>query len=165
MSGFQPELLRTAEHVLQQARAKNLTLTTAESCTGGLLSALFTEISGSSDVFTHGYITYANAAKTAMLGVNEALLHTHGAVSEPVARAMAEGALAASGASISIAITGIAGPGGASADKPVGLVHMAVARVGKTTLHQRHYFTGDRASIRLEAVTAAMALLNAQISQ
>lgn len=165
MSGFQPELLRTAEHVLQQARAKNLTLTTAESCTGGLLSALLTEIAGSSDVFSHGYITYANAAKTAMLGVDETLLHTHGAVSEPVARAMAEGALAASGASISIAITGIAGPGGASADKPVGLVHMACAGVGETTLHQRHCFTGDRAAIRLEAVKAAIALVGEQIGQ
>ena len=162
---FSLEYLHQAEILLQQLRARGHTLTTAESCTGGLLSALLTEIAGSSDVFTHGYITYANAAKTAMLGVNETLLHTHGAVSEPVARAMAEGALAASGASISIAITGIAGPGGASADKPVGLVHMAAAQRGESTLHQVQHFLGNRSDVRLQAVMAAMALVAQQLSR
>lgn len=156
---FAPELLHAAETLLQQLRAKNLTLSTAESCTGGLLSALLTEISGSSDVFSHGYITYANAAKTGMLAVPEALISVHGAVSEEVARAMAEGALHASGASISIAITGIAGPGGATEHKPVGLVHLASARSGQSTLHQLQQFSGNRSDVRLQAVMAAMELL------
>jgi nicotinamide-nucleotide amidase len=159
MSIFSDELLSTAAQVLQQLRERHLTLTTAESCTGGLLSALLTEITGSSDVFMHGYITYANAAKTAMIGVPEALIQTHGAVSEPVAIAMAEGALNSSGASISVAITGIAGPGGASATKPVGLVHIASARAGGETLHSMQQFSGDRAAVRLQAVKAAMALI------
>lgn len=160
---FSFELLNNAEQVLQQLRARKLTLATAESCTGGLLSALLTEIAGSSDVFTHGYITYANAAKTAMIGVSESLIHTHGAVSEPVAVAMAEGALNTSGASISIAITGIAGPGGATENKPVGLVHFASARVGGETLHSMQQFSGDRAAVRLQAVRAAMDLIAQQV--
>ena len=159
---FSFELLNNAEQVLEQMRARKLTLTTAESCTGGLLSALITEIAGSSDVFTHGYITYANAAKTAMIGVSESLIHTYGAVSEPVAVAMAEGALNTSGASISIAITGIAGPGGATATKPVGLVHFASARVGGETLHSVQQFSGDRATVRLQAVKAAVELVARQ---
>lgn len=163
MSGFSPELLLRAEQLLQQLRSKELTLTTAESCTGGLLSALITEIAGSSDVFTHGYITYANAAKTTMIGVSESLIQTHGAVSEPVAVAMAEGALNSSGASISIAITGIAGPGGATANKPVGLVHFASARVGGETLHSMQQFSGDRAAVRLQAVKAALDLIAQQV--
>lgn len=161
---FSFELLNNAEQVLQQLRSKKLTLTTAESCTGGLLSALITEIAGSSDVFTHGYVTYANVAKTAMLGVSESLIHTHGAVSEPVAVAMAEGALNTSGASISIAITGIAGPGGATATKPVGLVHFASARVSGETLHKAQQFSGDRAAVRLQAVSAAMYLVYRQLN-
>lgn len=164
MSTFSPELLNTAESLLQHLRTKNLTLSAAESCTGGLLSALLTEIAGSSDVFTHGYITYANAAKTAMVGVPEGLIQTHGAVSEQVAVAMAEGALKTSGASISIAITGIAGPGGATANKPVGLVHMAVARAGEPTRHQVQQFSGNRNTVRLQAVHAAMELLHKQLN-
>lgn len=160
---FSSELIINAEQVLQQMRARKLTLTTAESCTGGLLSALMTEIAGSSDVFTHGYITYANAAKTAMIGVSESLIHTHGAVSEPVAVAMAEGALNTSGASISVAITGIAGPGGATANKPVGLVHIASARVSGETLHKAQQFSGDRAAVRLQAVKAALDLIAQQV--
>ncbi|MBX9726959.1 MAG: CinA family protein [Rickettsiales bacterium] len=161
---FSPELLHHAETLLQQLRAQNLTLSTAESCTGGLLSALITEISGSSDVFSHGYITYANAAKTGMLAVPEALLTAHGAVSEEVARAMAEGALHASGASISIAITGIAGPGGATANKPVGLVHLASARRGASTRHHNHNFLGNRSEVRIHAVKAALELLRVQVA-
>ena len=163
MPMFESQLLHAAEQVLQQMRARHLTLTTAESCTGGLLSALITEIAGSSDVFTHGYITYANAAKTTMIGVSESLIHTHGAVSEPVAVAMAEGALNSSGASISVAITGIAGPGGATATKPVGLVHFASARAGGETLHTMQQFSGDRAAVRLQAVKAALDLIAQQV--
>ncbi len=162
---FSPELLSHAEQLLQQMRSKKLTLTTAESCTGGLLSALFTEIAGSSDVFTHGYITYANAAKTAMIGVRTSLIHTHGAVSEPVAVAMAEGALNSSGASISVAITGIAGPGGATPTKPVGLVHFASARAGGETLQAMQQFSGNRAAVRLQAVSAAIELLQLQLNR
>lgn len=162
---FSTELLRLAEILLQQLRARGLTLAAAESCTGGLLSALITEIPGSSDVFTHGYITYANAAKSAMVGVPEALIHTHGAVSAPVAIAMAEGAQRASGAGVSIAITGIAGPGGASAHKPVGLVHMASVRAGFSTLHHVHHFSGDRSTVRLQAVKAAIELLQQQLAR
>ncbi len=158
---FSPELLHTAENLLQHLRSKNLTLTTAESCTGGLLSALLTEIPGSSDVFTYGYITYANAAKISMLGVDASLIETHGAVSEAVAMAMAEGALTASGAGISIAITGIAGPGGATASKPVGLVHIASARRGESTQHRVHQCSGDRSEVRLQALMAAMELVSA----
>ena len=162
---FSSELLHSAEILLQGLRARNLTLTTAESCTGGLLSALLTEIPGSSDVFTHGYITYANAAKQSMVGVDEALLKTHGAVSKEVASAMAEGALNASGANLSVSITGIAGPGGATAGKPVGLVHIASARNGFSTLYAAQQFSGDRATVRLQAVAAALELLQQQLSR
>ncbi len=159
---FTPELLRTAEIILQSARQRRMVLAAAESCTGGLLSALLTEIPGSSDVFTHGFITYANAAKTGMIGVDASLIKTHGAVSELVAIAMAEGARLAAEADISIAVTGIAGPGGATASKPVGLVHLASARKGFSTLHARHVFSGNRAEVRLQAVSAALDLLQRQ---
>ena len=163
MTLFAAPLLQSAEQLLQQLRAQKLTLATAESCTGGLVSALLTEISGSSDVFTHGYITYANAAKIGMLGVEKSLIETHGAVSEPVARAMAEGAVRAAKADIAIAITGIAGPSGGTADKPVGRVHIACARGGFTTLHTAHHFSGDRTSVRLQAVSAGLELVGRHI--
>lgn len=164
MSIFPRELLQHAENLLQQLRAQNCTLATAESCTGGLVAALLTEISGSSDVFSHGFITYVNAAKISMLGVDAQLIDTHGAVSEEVARAMAEGAVRAAGANMAIAITGIAGPSGATVDKPVGLVHIACVREGFTTLHEVHHFAGDRASVRLQAVSAALALVGRQLA-
>jgi nicotinamide-nucleotide amidase len=158
MSLFSPDLLARAAALLSDCRQKSLLLTTAESCTGGLLAALLTEIPGSSDVFARGYITYANSAKTEMLGVAPMLIASHGAVSEEVARAMAEGALRAAHADIAIAVTGIAGPGGGSAEKPVGLVHLAVAT--KTgTRHQRHVFMGERSAVRLKALAAALALV------
>ena len=159
MTIFPSTLVSTATMLLADYRARGLKLATAESCTGGLIAALITEIAGSSDVFTHGFITYANAAKTSMVGVPASLIAQHGAVSEPVARAMAEGALDASGANIAVAVTGVAGPGGGSAEKPVGLVHIAVALVDGKTMHQRHVFRGDRASVRLQTVEAALLLL------
>ncbi len=164
MTFFAAPLLHDAQTLLQQLRTKNLTLATAESCTGGLVSALLTEIAGSSDVFTHGYITYANAAKIAMLGVPQHLIETHGAVSEEVARAMAEGAQRASGASIAVAITGIAGPSGGTENKPVGLVHIACARDGSATLHAAQQFAGNRGQVRLQAVEAALALVRRQVA-
>lgn len=156
-----PNLREKAEVFLEQMKDRKLTLATAESCTGGLLAGLLTEVPGASEVLTHGFVTYANDAKISMLNVQAALIEQHGAVSEEVARAMAVGALEASGAGIAVAITGIAGPGGGSAEKPVGLVHLATARAGLPVLHTRHMFTGDRTSIRQQAVQAAMQLVKA----
>lgn len=155
---FTPEATKLAQQVLGQCRARGLTLTTAESCTGGLIGALLTSIAGSSDVFTHGFITYANSAKVQMIGVDETLITTHGAVSEEVARAMAEGALRTAHAGVAIAVTGIAGPSGGSETKPVGLVHMACASKDGTQ-HARHVFSGDREAVRLQAMMAALLMI------
>jgi nicotinamide-nucleotide amidase len=137
-----------------------MTLATAESCTGGLIAALLTEVAGSSDVVDRGFVTYSNAAKVECLGVPTALLAQYGAVSREVAMAMAEGALAASGAGIAVAVTGIAGPGGGSVGKPVGLVHLAAAARGRPTLHEEARF-GDigRSPVRLATVIKAMELI------
>jgi nicotinamide-nucleotide amidase len=125
------------------------------------VTALLTEIAGSSTVVERGFVTYSNAAKHELLGVPEAMLAEHGAVSEPVARAMAEGALAHSAADVTVAVTGIAGPGGGSAEKPVGLVHIAAARRGGAVLHQECRF-GDigRAEVRLASVDTALQLIS-----
>lgn len=157
---FPAELTNRAARLLERLRERNLMLATAESCTGGLIAGLLTEIPGSSDVVDRGFVTYSNAAKTDMLGVPADLIGRHGAVSEEVARAMAEGALAHSQAHISVAVTGIAGPGGGSAEKPVGLVHLAAAQAGGAVLH-REIRLGDigRTSIRIETVGAALNLI------
>jgi nicotinamide-nucleotide amidase len=165
MPYFSPELLEKTQAFLYSCEQRGLKLATAESCTGGLFSALLTEIAGGSKVFTHGFVTYANEAKETMLGVSAADLKQHGAVSETVARAMAEGALEASGVPLSVAITGIAGPGGGSAEKPVGLVHFASARRGFSTLHQRFVFSGDRRAVRLQAIEAALELVQRQLAR
>lgn len=136
-------------------RARRWRLVTAESCTGGLIAATCTSLAGSSDWLEFGFVTYSNAAKTALLGVPPDLLAAHGAVSEPVARAMAKGALARSGADVAVAVTGIAGPGGGVAGKPVGTVWHAVAWHGGC-LAERHQWPGDRAAVR--AATVAWAL-------
>ena len=157
---FSPSLLQLAETVLAKAREERLRLVTAESCTGGLVAGLFTEIPGSSDVLDRGFVTYSNRAKIDLLGVPANLIQQKGAVSEDAARAMAEGALTQSGADLSVAVTGIAGPGGGTADKPVGLVHIAAARKGRATLHEAHRFGGiGRHEIRIRAVEAALKLL------
>jgi nicotinamide-nucleotide amidase len=145
--------------VLDAARAGGLRVATAESCTGGLVIGCLTEIAGSSDVVERGFVTYANEAKSGMLGVPAALIGQVGAVSEEVARAMAEGALAHAPADLAVAVTGVAGPGGATPNKPVGLVHLAVARRGRPTRHERRVFAGDRAAIRTQAVDCALDLL------
>ncbi|MFC7052894.1 CinA family protein [Hansschlegelia quercus] len=149
-----------ADEALRLARGLGVMIVTAESCTGGLVAGALTEVPGSSDAFDRGFVTYSNAAKTAMLGVPEAMLKVHGAVSAGVACAMAEGALAASGAGLTVAITGVAGPGGGSMAKPVGLVHFAAARAGRPTLHQARRF-GDvgRGEVRRLSVIAALELL------
>ena len=156
---FPDDVRRQAEVVLATARAKGLTIATAESCTGGLVAGSLTEIAGSSDVVERGFVTYANEAKTEMLGVPADLIAKVGAVSEEVARAMAEGVLTHAPVDLAVSITGIAGPGGGSSEKPVGLVHFACARRGQATWHERHVFPGDRSAIRLAAVRVALTLL------
>jgi len=161
---FDSDLLRLAESVLDKSRAQGLHISTAESCTGGLVAALLTEIAGASDVFERGFVVYSNEAKSELLGVPADLVADHGAVSESVARAMAEGSVKHSAAQIAVSVTGIAGPGGGTAEKPVGLVHMAAARGGRDTLHERHLF-GDigRRAIRTASIEAALRLLLAVI--
>ena len=150
-----------ARSVLAEARQAGLTIATAESCTGGLVAAALTAIPGSSDVLDRGFVTYSNAAKMAMLGVPERLLAAHGAVSAEVAAAMAEGALRASGAGLAVSITGVAGPGGGSEAKPVGLVHFAVvARDGRVDRVERRFDAKlGRAGIRRAATREALMLL------
>jgi nicotinamide-nucleotide amidase len=160
-----PKAVRTlAEEVLTTARQAGLKVATAESCTGGLVAGALTEIAGSSDVVERGFVTYSNHAKCDLLGVPVELLIAHGAVSEPVARAMAEGAVSRSAADIAVSVTGIAGPGGGTETKPVGLVHLACARKGGVTLHERRIFTGDRAAVRMAAVRAALKLIQRQLA-
>ncbi|MBC8339998.1 MAG: CinA family protein [Rhodospirillales bacterium] len=158
---FSDEQLTAARDVLNACRSQGLLLATAESCTGGLIAGCLTAVAGSSDVVERGFVTYTNAAKNDLLGVAAELFDTVGAVSEEVARAMAEGALARSDAGVSVAVTGIAGPGGGTDEKPVGLVHIACAREGSETLHERHVFGGDRDSVRAQTVLAALTLVKA----
>ena len=137
-------------------------MVTAESCTGGLIAGACTDLPGSSNWFERGFVTYSNAAKTDLLGVDAALIATHGAVSEPVARAMAEGALRHAPAQVSVAVTGVAGPTGGSADKPVGTVWFGWCVNGVTTTECRH-FDGDRAAVRQATVAHALAGLLARL--
>jgi len=157
---FPEDIDELARSVLTLAREAGVMLATVESCTGGLVAGALTAIPGSSDVVDRGFVTYSNAAKTALAGVPEALIARYGAVSEPVALAMAEGGREAAGVGAAVAITGIAGPGGGSADKPVGLVHFAVASEGRPTVHQEMRF-GDvgREQVRLESVRTALEML------
>jgi nicotinamide-nucleotide amidase len=148
-----------AEAVLVRCREKKLMLATAESCTGGLIAGALTDIAGSSDVVERGFVTYSNRAKTEMLGVPAALIARHGAVSAEVARAMATGVLAHAPVELSVAVTGIAGPGGGSAEKPVGLVHLAVARRGEKVQSEQQIFPGDRGAIRRATVERALEML------
>jgi nicotinamide-nucleotide amidase len=149
-----------ATQLLALCRDKKLRIVTAESCTGGLVAATLTEIAGSSDVFERGFVTYSNDAKQMMLGVPAALLEQFGAVSRQTAEAMASGALANSPADLAVAITGIAGPGGATEEKPVGLVHFAACRRGGSPVHRERRF-GDigRSQIRSASVGEALTLL------
>jgi nicotinamide-nucleotide amidase len=162
---FTPDLRDRAEALLAAYRARGLKVATAESCTGGLVAALLTEIAGSSDVFERGFVTYSNEAKAAAISVPQALLDQFGAVSAEVAKAMAAGTLAHSLADVSVSITGIAGPGGGSEQKPVGLVHFACAKRGGEIVAQEKRF-GDlgRSEIRAASVATALDLLSAAIS-
>ncbi|HYZ24492.1 MAG TPA: nicotinamide-nucleotide amidohydrolase family protein [Rhodopila sp.] len=151
--------LTEAESLLAACRAKGVMLATAESCTGGLIAAALTAIAGSSDVVDRGFVTYSNDAKHRMLGVPFELIAAHGAVSEPVARAMAEGALRNSAAQLAVSVTGVAGPSGGSVEKPVGLVWLGLACAGRPTVAEWHVFPGDRAAIRAATVRHAFRLI------
>ena len=159
MNALFDEWLKLAEHIGKVCIAEKRIIVGAESCTGGLVAGALTAIAGSSAVVERGFITYSNAAKTELLGVPAELIEAHGAVSEPVARAMADGAVKRSPAQVSVSVTGVAGPGGGSADKPVGLVHFgAVGPAG--AIHIEHRF-GDigREEVRLASVRLALDLL------
>lgn len=162
---FSNALSEKANAILDACKTHNTRLATVESCTGGLLAAILTELPGSSSMFTHGFVTYSNEAKNEMVGVELKLLAQHGAVSGAVARAMAEGALRRTRTDIAVAITGIAGPGGATEKKPVGTVHFACAMKGKPTLHEHKVFSGDRSAIRLAAADHALDMIIAELTR
>ena len=154
---IEPDIYALAEQIITLARDNRLTLSTVESCTGGLIAGALTAVPGSSDVLYGGFVTYANEAKIGMVGVPYGLLREFGAVSKEVASAMAEGGLAAAGTHFCIAVTGIAGPSGGSAEKPLGLVHFALAS-DEGTKNLKKTFKGDRAEIRRQAVIEALKL-------
>ncbi len=160
---FPSLMLEQAREVITICARRDMTIATAESCTGGLIASILTEISGASQVFTHGFITYANPAKTSMIDVPAASLASHGAVSEIIARSMAEGALRTAMASIAVGVTGIAGPTGGTEQKPVGLVHIACASQYGTTQHKEFRFDGSRTCIRLKSVEAALGMMLKQL--
>lgn len=158
------DLIAPASSVLHILKQSGLMVATAKSCTGGLIAATLTEIAGSSAVVDRGFVTYSNEAKNEMLGVPMELIEANGAVSEHVARAMAEGALARSRADIAVSVTGIAGPGGGTDQKPVGTVHFACARVDEVTRHSHQLFRDkDRSSVRTQSVLHALKLISAMI--
>lgn len=159
MTPLQPEDIETAcSRLAGYLQRRGLMLATAESCTGGMIAAACTSLSGSSAWFERGFVTYSNEAKTELLGVTGDLLLAHGAVSEPVARAMAQGALARSRAQVSVSVTGVAGPTGGSVEKPVGTVCFAWAVAGSLS-SAREWFDGDRAGVRRAATWHALARL------
>lgn len=156
MNELEPATAARVQALAAALTARGMRLATAESCTGGLIAAACTSLAGSSDWFERGFVTYSNEAKTELLGVAAALLEAHGAVSAEVARAMAEGALAHSPADLAVAVTGIAGPGGARPGKPVGTVWLAVARRGAKAQARLLQLDGDRAAVRHATVTQAL---------
>ena len=159
------DLQPLAERVLDALKTQGMMIATAESCTGGLIAGLLTEIPGSSAAVDRGFVTYSNEAKMDMIGVSEADLVAHGAVSKTVAIAMAEGALSRSAADIAVSVTGIAGPGGGSAEKPVGTVHIAIARKDSEADHLHCWFADQgRQSIRLQTVQTALTSVLDRIS-
>ena len=156
---FPPEAIERAERLLTLCRVRGLRVATAESCTGGLIVACLTEVAGSSDIVDRGFVTYSNEAKRDLLGVPDEVLVRAGAVSEEVAQAMAAGALSRSDADFAVAVTGIAGPGGATPTKPVGLVHHACAGPAGTVSHRRVVYEGGRGAVRLATVVTALDML------
>jgi len=158
---FPPDLLADAEKLLADARARGLKIVTAESCTGGLIAGLLTEIAGSSDVVERGFVTYSNESKCEELGVPEDLIRAHGAVSAEVARAMALGALVRAHADLAVGVTGIAGPGGGSEEKPVGLVYLAAVSGDRLNLRECRFGDIGRREVRLRSVQTALEMLGA----
>ena len=159
MTDVDDKVAALALAVIGAYAARGLTIATAESCTGGLIAAALTDIAGSSAVFDRGFVTYSNAAKSAMIGVDDATLAANGAVSEPVAIAMAEGARSAAGVDVAVSVTGIAGPGGGSPEKPVGLVHFACASTAGTTHVEQRFGDLGRSAIRRRSVIVGLGLL------
>jgi len=166
MTLFSKDLTELSRTTLEECKAAGKRITTAESCTGGLVAAVLTEIAGSSDVVGRCFVTYSNEAKHEMLGVPTETLASHGAVSRETVRAMAEGALAAAGcdADLAVSVSGVAGPGGGSPEKPVGTVWMAVASRGAETATRLCRFPGDRSQVRIRTVEAALAMLRERLS-
>lgn len=156
---FHSSIIALAETVNHTLIGRRQMIVTAESCTGGLIAGALTDVPGSSDAVFGGYVTYHNEAKAGMIGVDRELIRKHGAVSEEVARAMAEGALKTSGASVAIAVTGIAGPGGGTEGKPVGLVHFAFADERKTIHLRKEFGDAGRQQVREMTVKAALELV------
>ncbi|MEI6278047.1 MAG: CinA family protein [Verrucomicrobiae bacterium] len=154
---------RLEQWVIGRLRESGRTVSTAESCTGGLLAHRLTNVPGASEVFTRGYVTYSNAAKISDLGVLEDLIRGHGAVSEPVALAMAEGCLAKSGSDLALAVTGIAGPGGGTREKPVGTVFIALAQKGNPSACRGFLFSGERETFKQLAAQAALDMLRREL--
>ena len=159
---FEAETLDLAQSVLDACRARGWHVATAESCTGGLVAGALTAIAGSSDVVERGFVAYSNEAKSELLGVPAETIAAHGAVSVETAAAMAEGAVARAPVDLAVSVTGVAGPGGGSAGKPVGLVIIGLARRGGPCRTERHIFTGDRSAVRRAALYLALGLLDAE---
>jgi nicotinamide-nucleotide amidase len=161
---FDPETLALAEAVVAQCRTRNWRLATAESCTGGLVAAALTAVAGSSDVVERSFVAYSNDAKTELLGVSAETIAAHGAVSSETTAAMARGTIVRAPVDLAVAITGVAGPGGGTPQKPVGLVYLGVAKKDGTTRVERRIFPGDRAEIRNAALALALELLEDEAS-
>ena len=156
---FPDEHLHLAADLIDLCRQRGIKIATAESCTGGMIAGCLTAVSGSSDVFERGFNTYSNEAKSEMLGVPEDIIENHGAVSSEVALAMAEGALDNSPVALTVAVTGIAGPGGGTPDKPVGTVQLAAAFADHQTLTRHEVFPGERNDVRLATIKSALELM------
>ena len=156
---FPSDITELTIELISKCRDAGIKIATAESCTGGLIAGCLTSVSGSSDVFERGFNTYSNEAKNEMLGVPLELIKGHGAVSEPVAGAMAEGALKNAPVQLTVAVTGIAGPSGGSPEKPVGTVQIASACEGKPTINEHFLFDGDRDAVRLATIKKALEMM------
>ena len=160
---FPKELVVLTNRLISACLEKEIKLAVAESCTGGLISACITSVAGSSNVFERGFTTYSNDAKSEMLDIPLDMIVTHGAVSEPLARAMCEGALIKAPVQLTAAVTGIAGPSGGTIEKPVGTVHIASARVGKDTMQRCYLFKGSRDEIRISTIKNALEMMLSQV--
>jgi nicotinamide-nucleotide amidase len=159
---FDPETLAQAAAVLTACRSRNWRVATAESCTGGLVAAALTAIAGSSDVVERGFVTYSNESKIELLGVPAETISVHGAISAEAAAAMARGAVLRAGVDLAVSVTGVAGPGGGTPQKPVGLVYLGVARKDGAARVERRIFAGDRTAVREAALALALALLSGE---